>query len=153
MIFAGDEFTDKHDLTTQHPEKQMDAVNFERLDIPWRRSLFDYVASLVKLRTTHPALGIDDTDIFHVDFNDGKRVVAWRRGIANSSEQIVVVANFSDWGTVDPLGGTSEYVVHNWPDTPAGKRWIEATQCRDVPPQWVGREPLFPWEAKVYVVV
>lgn len=40
-----------------------------------------------------------------------------------------------------------------WHATPAGKRWREITQERDVPPQKVGREPIFPWEAKVYALV
>jgi 1,4-alpha-glucan branching enzyme len=153
MIFAGDEFADKHDLVTRHPDKQMDAVNFERLEIPWRRRVFEYVARLVKLRTSHPALGVDETAFLHVDFSEGKRVLAWRRGMEGSGDQIVVVANFSAWETHDPFNGTSEYVVHNWPTTPTGKRWREVTQERDVPSQWVGREPLFPWEAKVYALV
>ena len=39
-----------------------------------------------------------------------------------------------------------------WPATAAGRSWREVTQDRDVPPEWVGREPLFPWEAKVYAL-
>jgi hypothetical protein len=34
-----------------------------------------------------------------------------------------------------------------------GRRWREVTQERDVPGEWAGREPLFPWEAKVYELV
>ena len=153
MIFAGDEFADKHDLTTRHPDKQMDAVNFERLEIPWRKKIFDYVARLVKLRTAYPALGVDDTTFLHADFTEGKRVLVWQRGIAGSDDQIVVVANFSAWGTRDPFNPTAEYVVPNWPDTPAGKRWKEMTMGREVLPHQVGREPIFPWEAKVYALV
>ena len=41
----------------------------------------------------------------------------------------------------------------NWPATPPGRRWREVTQDRDVPREWVGREPIFPWEAKVYAAV
>ena len=69
---------------------------------------------------------------------------------AVATAQVVVVANFSEfssWGA-----GSDEYRVPNWPATPPGKRWREATQDRDVPPGWVGREALFPWEAKVYVL-
>jgi pullulanase len=43
--------------------------------------------------------------------------------------------------------------VHNWPATPPGRHWREITQDRDVPPEWVGREPLYAWEAKVYALV
>jgi pullulanase len=62
------------------------------------------------------------------------------------------VANFSDWGTANPTDPASEYVVPNWPATPAGAEWREVTQDRAVPEDWVGREPLYPWEAKVYVI-
>jgi len=33
---------------------------------------------------------------------------------------------------------------------PEGRRWREITQSREVPSNWAGREPLMPWEAKVY---
>jgi hypothetical protein len=69
------------------------------------------------------------------------------RGAAGREDPVVVVANFSD---VTPPG--SEYVVPNWPATPVGRRWREVTQDRDVPGAWIGREPLFPWEAKVYAL-
>jgi hypothetical protein len=46
----------------------------------------------------------------------------------------------------------AEYVVPSWPATPAGRRWREVTQNRDVPAAWIGKEPLFPWEAKVYTL-
>jgi hypothetical protein len=65
---------------------------------------------------------------------------------------VVVVANFSDWGTADPLDARAEYVVPNWPATPSGKQWREVTRERPVAPDRIAREPLFPWEAKVYVV-
>jgi 1,4-alpha-glucan branching enzyme len=153
MIFAGDEFADEHDLGIGNPDKQRDAVNFERLEQPWRRAIFDYVARLVKFRTSYPALGLNDTDFIHVDFNDNKRVVCWRRGFSNSAEQVVVVANFSDYGTPDPNNPSAEYRVPNWPATPPAKKWREITQQRDVPDEWVAREPIFPWEAKVYALV
>ena len=63
---------------------------------------------------------------------------------------VVVVANFSDWRTEDAGDPSAEYVVAGWPDAPAGRRWREVTQERDVPDEWAGREPVFPWEAKVY---
>jgi 1,4-alpha-glucan branching enzyme len=153
MIFAGDEFADEHDLSVSHPPKQRDAVNFERLDQPFRRRVFDYVSRLVKLRTSNDALSINETDFIHVDFNDGKRVVVWRRGREGSRDQVVVVANFSDFMTADATSPSAEYRVPNWPATPAGRKWREITQERDVPENWIGREPIFPWEAKVYALV
>jgi pullulanase len=152
MILAGEEFADQHDLPLKHPPKQVDPVNFGRLGEPWRRGIFDYVARLARLRTTSEALAVNDTDFIHVDFEQGKRVLAWRRGRAGG-ETVIVVANFSDFGTPEPFNGRSEYVVNNWPATPAGRRWREITQERDVPTEWAGREPIFLWEAKVYVLI
>lgn len=153
MIFAGDEFADMHDLSTIHPPKQRDAVNFERMNDEFRRRIFEYVARLVKFRITSEALSVNDTDFIHVDFNDGKRVVVWRRGRPDGDKQVVVVANFSEFITADFGSPTAEYRVPNWPSTPPGKRWREVTQDRDVPDEWIGREPIFPWEAKVYTLV
>lgn len=152
MIFAGDEFADEHDLSTGHPAKQRDAVNFERVDEPWRRRIFDYVARLVHLRTHSDALAVNDTDFIHVDFNDGKRVLVWRRGQPGTANGVVVVANFSDFVSAN-LGDGGEYRVTNWPPTPVGKRWVEITQEREIPPEWVGREAIAAWEAKVYCLV
>ncbi len=153
MIFAGDEFADQMDVDLHAPgvnqRKQTDPVNFDRLEEPWRRRVFDYVARLVRLRTTHDALAGDETEFLHVDFTDGRRVVVWRRGAAN--DPVVVVANFSDWGS-DVARPDAEYVVPGWPATPPARTWREVTQERAVPPEWVGREPLYPWEAKVYVL-
>lgn len=52
----------------------------------------------------------------------------------DSDQQVVVVANFSDYNTPDPFRPGAEYVVPNWPPTAAGRRWREITQDRDVPP-------------------
>ncbi len=153
MIFAGEEFADQHDLATTHPAKQIDPVNFERLEEGWRRGIFTYVARLVKLRARHPALAINDTKFLHFDFTGGRRVAVWQRGIEGTGELVVVVANFSDWGTENPQDPAAEYVVPNWPQAAPGRRWREVTQDRDVPDQWAGREPLYPWEAKVYVLL
>jgi glycosidase len=149
MILAGEEFADQHDLPVRHPEKQRDSVNFDRVDEPWRKRVFDYVARLVRLRTHADALSVNDTTFIHVDFTDGRRVLAWRRGRPHDPA-VVVVANFSDWGTRDPADPASEYVVPNWPAAPPGRQWREVTQDRAVPAEWAGREPLYPWEAKVY---
>ena len=158
MIFAGDEFADEHDIDifsgdfegrTPDDNKQLDPVNYERLERdPWRQDVFRYVSRLVKLRTTADALSVNDTDFIHVDTNDGKRVIAWRRGRPGVDAPVVVVANFSDFGTPNPDQPGAEYVVHGWPALPAGTQWHEIGADRPAPD--AGREPLFPWEAKVY---
>lgn len=154
MIFAGDEFADAMDFDPQNQrrddEKQSDPLNLNRLDDPARREIFAYVSRLVKLRTTHGALAVNDTEFVHVDFNQGKRVLVWRRGRADQAP-VVIVANFSDFGT-DTSQANAEYRIPRWPATQEGARWREITQERVVPSDWAGREPIFPWEAKVYVV-
>ena len=151
MILAGDEFADEHDLSVTHPPKQRDAVNFGRVNHSFRRRIFDYVLRLVRFRIDYEALSVNDTDFIHVDFNNGKRVLVWRRGESGSDKQVVVVANFSDFDS--GRAGSDEYRVPNWPSTPSGRRWREVTQQRDVPSDWVGREAIFPWEAKVYALI
>jgi 1,4-alpha-glucan branching enzyme len=164
MFLAGEEFADQHDFfdkdgnVTQNGGKQVDPVNFSRLvDTsdplqPMRRRIFEYVARLVKFRTRQPALGVNDTAFIHLDFDAGKRVLAWQRG-GPGQDPVVVVANFSDFVTTGAGSPWAEYRVHNWPGTPAGRQWREVTQQRVVPPEWVGREPIYPWEAKVYTLV
>jgi pullulanase len=152
MIFAGEEFADEHDLPVVHPQKQIDPVNFDRLQEPWRRRVFHHVARLVHLRTRSAALAVNDTDFIHVDFEEGKRVLVWKRGRPGVDDPVVVLANFSDFETARPFDPASEYRVPNWPTTPAGRRWREITQDRDVPSEWAGREPIFAWEAKVYAL-
>jgi len=155
MIFAGDEFADPMDVLPGSPgfdsSKQTDAINYDLVSTdPWRASVFEYVAQLVKVRTTSDALSVNDTQFIHIDFNNGKRVLAWQRGAAGQAP-VVVVANFSDWGTDLSVAG-AEYQVNNWPSIPAGGQWKEVTQNRLVPLQWAGREPIYPWEAKVYTL-
>ncbi|MDB9311492.1 alpha-amylase family glycosyl hydrolase [Spirulina sp. CS-785/01] len=153
LILAGEEFADEHDLNiSDQPavHRQIDPVNYQRVNDPWRKDIFNYVARLVHLRTTSPALAINDTWFLHADYTEGKRVVAWQRG--RGDNLVIVVANFSDYGTPNPTSPEAEYIVPNWRNTPPGKQWREVTQDRIVPPEWVGREPIFPWEAKVYVL-
>jgi pullulanase len=152
MIFAGDEFADQHDLAVSHPPKQRDAVNYDRVNEPFRRRVFDYVSRLVKLRIASPALSVNDTAFIHVDFNDGKRVLVWQRGRSGVDDPVVVIANFSDFVTENASSPDAEYRVPNWPATPPGRVWREITQDRIVPHEWIGREPIFPWEAKVYTL-
>ena len=158
MIFAGEEFADQHDLDIFNVgeqkrvrHKQVDPVNYSRINQDWRRRIFEYVARLVKLRKTSEALSVNDTQFIHTDFNDGKRVVVWQRGYGENL--VVVVANFSDYGTPNPLSPEGEYVVPSFPQTPPEKQWHEVTENRQVLPQWVGREAIFPWQAKVYALV
>ena len=92
---------------------------------------------------------MNDNDFFHLDYSDGKRVLVWTRGAAGM-DPVVVLANFSDFVSVSDGADPAEYVVPGWPATPPGKQWREVTQARVVPPEWIGREPIFPWEAKVY---
>jgi 1,4-alpha-glucan branching enzyme len=159
MILAGEEFADEHDLfdgkgnVTQEGGKQVDPVNFTRVADEWRVRIREYVSRLVRLRASHDALAVNDTSFIHVDFSEGKRVLAWQRGVPGSNRQVVVVANFSDYGTPDPFRAGAEYVVQNWPAAPPGARWREIPQDRDVPTRDAGREPIFPWEAKVYALV
>jgi pullulanase len=157
MILAGEEFGDEHDLfdargqVSHQGGKQVDPVNFSRFDDPDRRDLFGYVTRLVHLRTAHPALSLNDTRFIHVDFEQGKRVLVWERG--GDNDPVVVVANFSDFSTPNALAPGAEYVVPNWPPTPAGRHWFEVTQDRHVKTGRHNRESLFAWEAKVYRLV
>jgi len=158
MFLAGEEFADQNDLfdsngnVTDSGGKEVDPVDFSRLQEPMRHAIFEYVSRLVRLRTSHPALGVNDTDFTHVDFNDNKRVLVWKRGMAGQ-DPVIVVANFSDYATPNGLtDANAEYVVPNWPLTPPGRHWREETQQRDVLPAQAGREPIFSWEAKVYTL-
>jgi pullulanase/glycogen debranching enzyme len=143
MILAGEEFCDVHDRDIQSA-KQVDPVNYNRLEDSWRRRVFDYIANLIKFRTSCPSLGVNDTEFIHVDYSRGGRIMAWVRGGSRGKAPVVVVANFSDEDTP----GT-EYLVQDWPERDR-KDWREITQNRDVPAEWVGKEPLASWEAKVY---
>jgi len=156
MIFGGDEFADPMDILPNDPNftnlKQTDPINYDLVTTdPWRNSMFQYVAQLAKVRTSAEALSVNDTQFIHVDFNEGKRVMAWQRGAAGQTP-VVVVANFSDWGS-DVSVPNAEYVVNNWPSIPAGSSWREVTQNRAVPTEWAGREPIYPWQALVYTLV
>ncbi len=168
MLLAGEEFADQHDLfdvngnVTQGGGKQVDPVNFGRLTAgpsndrqgnpdgyyaPMRGRIFTYVKTLIRLRTSAPALAVNDTDFIWSDFGAGKRVVTWRRGGAAAAVPVVVLANFSDFASAP----NTDYVVPTWPGpAPPGKKWVEVTQGRDVDPAYVGREAIFSWEAKVY---
>lgn len=151
MILAGDEFADQQDLDiaaspNRDINKQIDPVNYSRVKDDWRQRIFQYVARLVHFRKSAEALAVNDTQFIHVDFSEGKRVIVWQRG-NKSDSLVVVVANFSYYGSPD-----GEYNIPNWSPTPPGKQWQEITQQRTIPPEWVGREGISPWEAKVYTL-
>jgi pullulanase len=172
MLLAGEEFADQHDYfdqdgnVSQRGGKQIEPVHFGRLLATptdprdqnartgnpdgyfalMRREVFEHVKRLIRLRTSAPALAVNDTDFIWSDFGAGKRVIVWRRGGADAAP-VIVLANFSDFASAP---GT-DYVVPTWPGpAPQGKKWIEVTQARNVDPAYVGREAIFPWEAKVY---
>ncbi len=156
MILAGEEFADQHDRfasqgkVSQDGGKQVDPVDFSRAQDDWRQRILAYVARLVKARTWIAALSVNETTFIHTDFNDGKRILVWRRG-NEAQAPVVVIANFSDFVSEGGLAG--EYRVPNWPPTGPGKQWCEITQDRLVASGNVAREPLFAWEAKVYTLV
>jgi pullulanase len=153
MILAGDEFAEQSNYAQEtDANKQIDPINYQDVDQPWRQSIFNYVSNLVKYRIATPPLGVNDTSFIHVDFTEGKRVLVWQRGRVGIDDPVVVIANFSDWGTTDPLNPASHYDVPNWPATPAGRGWKEITQSRPVATGQAGHESLFPWEAKVYAL-
>jgi 1,4-alpha-glucan branching enzyme len=152
MILAGDEFADEHDLfnihgnVSHHGGKQIDPVNYSRLDgddNAWRRNVLQFVKRLIEVRKTHAALGVNETKWLHVDIQSDRRILVWQRG--PDDNPVVVVANFSDFES-----GGFEYSVPHWPrrDRP----WRDVSQGRDVADGWAGRESLFPWEAKVYAL-
>jgi 1,4-alpha-glucan branching enzyme len=161
MILAGEEFAAQHEFfdangnVTQDGGKQVDPVNFSLLNISenpdngWRTLLKNYIANLIRLRTVSAALSVNDNDVFFTDFS-GKQVMAWTRGNANTADLVVILANFSDYGTPNPTDPASQYVVPNWPATPPGGSWREISQGYSVPLKWIGKEPIYPWEAKVY---
>jgi hypothetical protein len=108
------------------------------------------VKRLVHVRTSATPLSVDDTDFIWVDLNDGNQVTAWRRGRPDDPAPIIVLANFSSFESAPG----SDYVVPTWPQpVPANKKWRDVSQARDVDPASVGRETIYPWEAKVYMLV
>jgi pullulanase len=155
MFLAGEEFADENDIfdidgaVTNNSGKQMDPVDFSRLEgdeNAWRTRILEFVSRLVKLRTSHPALGRNEVDFIHADFTPGRRIMAWKRG--SDDNPVVVVANFSEFESGE--APDAEYRIDGWPAAPDGRHWRDVSQNRSVPDNWAGREPVFRWEAKVY---
>ena len=146
MIFAGEEFADTTHRNVNLGGSTPDTVNYaHRNDAGWREMLFGYVAALVRFRTSCPALGQNDTKFFHIDGSRGGRIMSWQRvGSGPEDPLVVIVANLSDEDTPG-----EEYIVPGWPEKER-PGWREITQNRPVPAEWVGREPLYHWEVKVY---
>jgi hypothetical protein len=80
-----------------------------------------------------------------MDFDHGRRIMAWVRGNPDKQALVVAVANLS----ADRTPG-NKYVMRNWPSTPEGKKWREVVENQSVPADSVGREPLSRWNAKAY---
>lgn len=156
MILAGDEFADKQDLPNDDENKQRDPVNYLRLKEDWRKRIFYQIRRLIRARINLKALSINHTKFLHCDFDYGKRIMIWQRGIKEDKDIVITVANFSDWGTENPENG--EYIINNWPlfdgkKLPEGKKWLEITKNRKIAESQIGRESIYPWEAKVYALV
>ncbi|HEY3997730.1 MAG TPA: alpha-amylase family glycosyl hydrolase [Candidatus Xenobia bacterium] len=132
MILAGDEFGDIMDVPGDD-SKEIDPVGFERLEEPWRAELFADVSRLVRLRTVHDALAVNDTEFIHWD--DDQNVAVYLRGTLPNA--VAVVVNFSDFSS-------DHYDIPAWPE---GLRWFEVLE-----EQWVERcTRIEPWSARVYV--
>ncbi len=130
MILAGDEFGDVHDLDHRNWRLKMsDPVDWDRLDgSPNNRELWNRVSALIALRTSHPALGRNETAFlhFHPDFdsNQGAKVFAYcrTRGMAlGAAEQVVVIGNI----------GPQSYSSYNLP-----WHWMDLDSLEEIaPPQ------------------
>ena len=144
MLLAGDEFCDKSDKPSTFPYKEEDPINWNRKNDPWRLRIFNCVARLIDLRKRSRALGVNDTSFIHFDFSNGRRIVAWVRG--NQTDTLVVtVANFSFVQIT-----SSQYIVNNWPNTPAGMKWRNIMQEGSPTVENAGQVPLGAWDAQVY---
>jgi glycosidase len=125
MFYSGEEFADVHDLDyLDVNKKQQDPVQWARASYPGNAALLAGVTSLVKLRTTHPALQRDEIDFFYFhpqfDDNNGSRIFGYTRtagAAVGSAGQVIVLANM----------GASKFPVYTIPAWPWGtKALVEA---------------------------
>lgn len=168
MILAGEEFADQQnnptiDICPENNEeceeivrKQSDATCYSRLGDQWRREVFTKVSRLAKFRQESEALSHENLEFLQMEISEEKKLAVWQRG---SGENIVItVANFSNYTTPEAGNSEGQEIIENWPKfdgypTPLGKKWVEITSARDVSNDWIGKEPVYPWEAKVYALV
>jgi pullulanase len=153
MILAGEEFCDEQDNKAEHPWKQVDPVNFERVTDDWRMDLFGYVKRLVELRKKNEALKGDMVEFIDRKIDQDRKFMAWRRGVVEAGDlPVVVVANFSKATTESG----EVWNVNGWPELPArsdGKtvKWREVGEGEEeVLPENVGKETVSAWGVKVY---
>lgn len=116
MFLAGEEFGDVHDTDYLGAySKQQDPVQWARAQFQGNAALMANVASLIGLRTSHPALRRNEVEFFyfHPQFDDNvaPRVFAYCRTGGQAlgvTGQVVVVANMGP--DVFPV-----YNVPGWP--------------------------------------
>lgn len=150
MIFAGEEFADAHVLDRMnYKAKQYDPIHFSRFEDIWRKNIHNYVKNLIHFRKNTKALQTDEVEFIHVDCDEDKKIIAWQRNF--EKEKVVVVANFSDYVTPNALAEESKYIIPNFPTVEIGQYCYEITQNREVVKK-IGKETIFPWEAKVYLI-
>jgi 1,4-alpha-glucan branching enzyme len=121
MFLAGEEFGDVHDFDyVDVNSKQQDPVQWQRSTYAANSQLKANVSSLIRLRTSHPALQRNEVTCFYFhpqfDDNDAPRVFAYcrTRGMTlGSAGQVVVIANM----------GPQSYPVYDMPAWP----WNGAT--------------------------
>ncbi|HYA25033.1 MAG TPA: hypothetical protein VEF05_12780, partial [Terriglobales bacterium] len=101
MWLAGEEFGDVHDTSYLDVNaKQQDPVQWNRAAYRGNAALKANVASLIQLRTSHPALQRDEVEFFYFhpqfDDNNSPRVFAYCRSAGlplGSAGQVIVIAN------------------------------------------------------------
>jgi 1,4-alpha-glucan branching enzyme len=116
MFLAGEEFGDVHDQSNSNVNlKQEDPVQWLRAALPANAALAASVAALVRLRTSHPALGRNEVSFFYFhprfDDNGAPRVFAYCRTAGlplGSAGQAIVIANMGP-------AAYATYDIPGWP--------------------------------------
>lgn len=155
MFLAGEEFADAHDLPFASDEKMSDPVNWGRRDIPSHNQLWEQVADLIALRTSHSALMRNEVDAYYfhpsTDQDTGARVVAYARtnGLAKgASNQVVVIGNC----------GSDNFETYDFPWLWGGKPYRErGVPSSGSPAQLLGsqnwlRVSLAPFQFRVFEI-
>jgi 1,4-alpha-glucan branching enzyme len=134
MFLAGEEFGDVHDTNyIDVNRKQQDPVQWQRAKFRGNAALKANVASLIQLRTSHPALQRNEVECFyfHPQFDDNvaPRVFAYCRTGGQSlgtPGQVVVVANM----------GPDSFPVYNIPGWPWQGSVLTETGYPAAAPVW-----------------